>query len=111
MKALDTNVLARFLRDDDPIQSKRSAHFIERAVRQHKPLYVNHVVLCELVWILSSVYEHHKDQIISMIEAVLLTGQFELEDKTSIELALEDYKTSSADFADCLIGRRNQASG
>ena len=106
MKALDTNILARYLREDDPIQSKRAAHFIQRAVRQNEPLYLNHVVLCELVWILSAVYEHRKDEITGMIDAVLLTGQFRLEDKPSVESALEDYKNSKADFSDCLkIGR------
>ncbi len=111
MKALDTNILARYLRDDDPVQSKKAAHFIQRAVRQDEPLYLNHVVLCELVWILSAVYEHRKEDIIKMLETVLLTGQFELEDKSSIESALEDYKKSKADFSDCLIGRRNRAFG
>ena len=109
MKALDTNILARYLRDDDPVQSKRAAHFIQRAARQNEPLFVNHVVLCELVWILSSVYEHSKEEIVNMIEAVLLTGQLQFEDKSSIELAFEDYKKSKADFSDCLIGRRNRA--
>jgi predicted nucleic-acid-binding protein len=108
VKALDTNILARFLRDDDPAQSKRAAHFIQRAVRQNEPLFLNHVVLCELVWILSSVYEHRKEDIIRTIEAILLTGQFHLEDKASVESALEDYKKSKADFSDCLIGRRNR---
>jgi predicted nucleic-acid-binding protein len=111
VKALDTNILARYLRDDDPGKSKRAAHFIQRAVRQNQPLYVNHVVLCGLVWILTAVYEHQKEEIIKMIEAVLLTGQFQLEDKSSIESALDDYKESKADFSDCLIGRRNRASG
>ena len=111
MKALDTNILARYLRDDDPLQSRRAAHFIQRAVRQSEPLYLNHVVLCELVWILTSVYEHTKEEIVKTIAAVLLTGDFELEDKPAVEAALEDYKKSKADFADCLIGRRNAGFG
>jgi predicted nucleic-acid-binding protein len=111
MKALDTNILARYLRDDDPIQSRRAAHFIQRAVRQNEPLYLNHVVLCELVWVLSAVYEHAKDEITAMISAVLLTGQFQLEDKSSVESALDDYKSSKAEFSDCLIGRRNCVAG
>lgn len=94
MKALDTNILARYLRDDDPVQSRRAAHFIQRAVRLGKPLYVNHVVLCELAWILTSVYEHSKDEIVDMMENILRTGHFELEDKPSIESALEDYSLS-----------------
>lgn len=107
MRALDTNILARYLRDDDPVQSKRAAHFIQRAVRLGEPLYLSHVVLCELAWILASIYEHSKEEIVDMMENVLRTGHFELEDKTSIEAALEDYKKNKADFADCLIGRRN----
>jgi predicted nucleic-acid-binding protein len=111
MKAVDTNILARYLRDDDPVQSRRAAHFIQRAIRQNEPLYLNHVVLCELVWILSAVYEHRKDEIIKIIEAVLLTGQFHIENKGSVEAALEDFKMSKADFPDCLIGHRNLAVG
>lgn len=111
MKALDTNILARYLRDDDPVQSRRAVHFIQQAIRQGEPLYLNHVVLCELTWILVSVYEHGRDEITRTIEAILLTGQFHLEDKSLVEHALEDYKNTKADFADCLIGRRNAAAG
>jgi predicted nucleic-acid-binding protein len=111
VKALDTNILARYLRDDDPVQSRRAVHFIQRAVRQGEPLYLNHVVLCELAWILTSVYEHSKEEIAGMMENILLTGHFELEDKPTIESALEDYKKSKADFADCLIGWRNVRRG
>jgi predicted nucleic-acid-binding protein len=111
VKAVDTNILARYLRDDDPVQSKRAAHFIQRAVRQNEPLFVNHVVLCELAWILLSVYEHTKEEIIQTIELVLLTGQFELENKSAIEAALADYRRTKADFSDCLIGRRNREFG
>ena len=31
--------------------------------------------------------------------------------KATVESALEDYKKSNADFADCLIGRGNRALG
>jgi predicted nucleic-acid-binding protein len=107
VKALDTNILARYLRDDDPAQSKRAAHFIQRAVNLGEPLYLSHIVLCELAWILISVYEHSKEDFVHTLEMILRIGHFELEDKSSIELALDDYKNSKADFADCLIGRRN----
>jgi predicted nucleic-acid-binding protein len=111
VKALDTHILARYLRDDDPVQSRRSAQYIQNAIRGGEPLYVNHVVLCELVWILNSVYAHPKKDIVRTIDAILLTGRFRFEDKSSVEAALEDYKNSRADFPDCLIGRRNRAQG
>jgi predicted nucleic-acid-binding protein len=111
MKALDTNILARYLRDDDPAQSKRAAQFVQAAVRSGELLFIDHVVLCELVWILTAVYEHAKEDIATMIDTILHTGHFRLEDKPSIEAALEDYRRTKADFADCLIGRRNRAMG
>ncbi len=111
MKALDTNILARYLRDDDPLQSKRAAQFIQAAIRSGDLLYINHVVLCELAWILSAVYDHTKEDITTLFDTILHTGHFRLEDKPSIEAALEDYRNSKADFADCLIGRRNSALG
>jgi len=111
MKALDTNILARYLRDDDPVQSKRASQFIQAAVRSGELLYVNHVVLCELAWILSAVYDHPKEDIAAVLDTILYTGHFQLEDKPSIEAALADYLKSKADFADCLIGRRNRAMG
>ncbi len=111
MKALDTNVLLRYLRDDDPAQSKKAARLIQRAVQQGEPLFLNDVVLCELVWVLDSVYEHSRREILETMHSILLTAQFEFENRTSIEWALADYRDSKADFADCLIGRRNRTLG
>jgi len=111
MKAVDTNVLARYLRDDDPGQSRKAARLIQRAINSGERLFVDHVILCELAWILDSVYEHTKAEIIQMIEMILHTHQIRLEDQTSVELALQDYRKSKAGFPDCLIGRRNAALG
>jgi predicted nucleic-acid-binding protein len=111
MRAIDTNVLARYIRDDDPRQSGRAARIMQQTANRGEPLFVNHVVLCELAWILDSVYEHTKDEIATMIETVLHTAQIQLEDPASVEAALEDYRKSRAGFADCLIGRRNLALG
>lgn len=111
MKALDTNILARYLRDDDPVQSKRAVQFIQAAVRSGELLFVNHVVLCELAWILTAVYDHPKEDVSTLLDTILHTSHFRLEDKPSVETALEDYRKSKADFADCLIGRRNRAMG
>src|SRR5262245_49275393 len=111
MKGIDTNVLARYLRDDDPEQSKRAARLIQRATNLGERLFVNYVVLCELAWILDSVYEHTKEEITAMVETILHTVQIELEDQPSVEAALADYKKGKADFADCLIGRRNAGLG
>ena len=107
MKALDTNILARYLRDDDPSQSAKAARLMQRAISQREPLFINHVVLCELTWVLTSVYGHPKDSIVDMVDTLLAAEYLHFEDRDSVQSALEDYKHSKADFADCLIGRRN----
>ena len=111
MKGIDTNVLARYLRDDDPEQSRTAARLVQRARNSGEPLFINHVVLCELVWILDSVYEHTKEEIATMIESILHTAQIRIEDAASVQAALDDCRKSKAGFADCLIGRRNIALG
>ena len=111
MKGLDTNILARYLRDDDAVQSARAARLMQRAITEKQPLFINNVVLCELTWILTSVYDHTKDEIIKVIDSILAAEYLELEDRETVRSAFEDYKRSKVDFADCLIGTQNLAHG
>ena len=56
MIGLDTNILARYLAQDDPKQSPRATKLIERAIAADEPLFINHIVLCELAWVLTRAY-------------------------------------------------------
>jgi predicted nucleic-acid-binding protein len=107
MTGLDTNVLVRYLVGDDPIQASRARRAIERGER----FLVDGVVLCELVWVLESGYGFSRADIAGVLERILATAQFEIESKDLALTALDDFRRSGADFADCLIGRRNQATG
>ena len=111
MKALDTNVLVRFLTQDDPLQSRRANQYIEEVVARGESCLINLVVLCEMVWVLESAYRHPKTAILDLLGRVLSTSEFEIENKEVVWAALEDFKNSRADFSDCLIGRLNQRLG
>lgn len=111
MIGLDTNVLVRFLIQDDPLQAQKATHFIEKAAQNENDLYLGNIVCCELVWVLESVYEMEKSAVIECLEKILATTQFMIENKDQIYLAIQDFKTSKADFSDCLIGRLNQFGG
>ena len=111
MKALDTNVLVRYLVQDEPDQSLRAARFIEHATSGGERLLIDVIVLCELAWVLESAYRYPKANLAEALEAILLTAQFEVEAKDNAWQALADYRHSRADFADCLIGRLNQSHG
>jgi predicted nucleic-acid-binding protein len=53
---LDTNVLVRYLVEDDGEQGARAAAFIEGVAARDERLFVSDVVVCELVWVLESAY-------------------------------------------------------
>ena len=111
MIGLDTNVLVRYLVQDDPAQARKATQFIDKALQEHELLFLNCIVLCELVWVLESAYGYSKLTIIDVLDKILTTAQFEIEQKDEVRKALDDFKRRNTDFADCLIGRKNLNSG
>ncbi|MEW6756033.1 MAG: type II toxin-antitoxin system VapC family toxin [Candidatus Latescibacterota bacterium] len=109
MTGIDTNVLVRYLTQDDPDQAARVNALMSETEARDERLFANDVVLCELVWVLESAYQFDKADIAGAVDRLLATRQLEFEDKDLLRLALDDYRASSADFSDCLIGRRNAA--
>lgn len=111
MNGLDTNVLVRFLVKDDVRQAKIAADAIKNTITSGGRCFINHIVLCELVWVLESAYEYPKKEIAATLEKILMTRQFEIESKDLLHHALKDYSSGRGDLADYLIGRINQAEG
>lgn len=111
MIGLDTNLLVRYLTQDDAGQSKQAARIIDAAIEAGEDLYLNHIVVCELTWVLSRAYGYAKDELLGVLEKILAAGQFAFEDKDALWRALEAFRRSSADFADCLIGVKNSTAG
>ena len=111
MIGLDTNLLVRYLTQDDATQSKQAARIIDAAIAADEDLYLNHIVVCELTWVLSRAYGYAKDELLGVLEKILAAGQFAFEDKDSLWRALEAFRSSRADFADGLIGVKNSTAG
>lgn len=108
MTGLDTNVLVRYLTQDDPRQSRAATACIEKTARTGQRCYINAVVLCELVWVLQGAYGYDKREIVRVLEKMLSTVEFSIEDRDLSRRALDDYRSGSGDFADYLIGGRNR---
>lgn len=111
MTGLDTNVWVRYFVQDDPEQARKATQIIESPRDEEETLYINHIVLCETVWVLSYGYKYAKSDLIMLIEQLLLTQQIEIEDIDLVRRAFRDYQRTSADFADCLIGVKNKEAG
>ena len=111
MIGLDTNILVRYLTQDDSAQFAKAAAFIDAASERDEQFLVNAAVLCELVWVLATVYDYSREEIAQALEQIFTTAQFEIERLDEARQALGDFRSSKADFSDALIGRINRSLG
>ncbi|MBI5379826.1 MAG: type II toxin-antitoxin system VapC family toxin [Nitrospirae bacterium] len=111
MKGIDTNVLVRYLVKDDSAQSNKASRFIARECSRESPCLINRIVLCDLVWVLESAYGYPKETIAAVLEQILRTSQFQIEDLPAAWIALREYRKGRAGFADCFLGVVNRRLG
>jgi len=111
MIGLDTNVLVRYIVQDDPRQAAVAVRLIEGRCTARSPGYVSVPVLVELVWVLTSAYRHGKAVVVKVMRQILRTAEFTVEDRDTVLAALREFESGAADFADYLIAHRNHARG
>lgn len=111
MIGLDTNVLVRYLVQDDPVQSELAARLIEERCTKQSPGRISLVVLCELVWVLLGAYRYPKKSVTDVIGQLLATTELEVENEEVARLSLDAYRNGAADFADYVIGCSNKKAG
>jgi len=102
MASLDTNVLVRYLVQEDEPQFFLAKKLIRAAVRTGETLYIPITVMLELEWVLRSNYKHSKVQVTSTLSALLSSYELSFESETAVEIALALYVKGTADFADCM---------
>ena len=110
MIGLDTNVIVRYIMQDDARQSRLASTLIEELTADD-PGFVPLVAVIELVWVLSSSFELARAQIISALEILLQIREIQIERAEVVWRALRMYQGSSADFADCMVERSAAAAG
>ena len=110
MIGLDTNVLVRYLAQDDPKQSPKATRLIE-ALTVDAPGYISLVSVVELVWVLTDCYASTKSELCEVLETLLRTKGLVVAHADTVWKALRLFKESKADFADCLIERSGSEAG
>ena len=103
MIALDTNVLVRYVVEDDERQSAQAAALIDRAIASDESLFVSDVVVCELVWVLSVAYKFDRDAIAGLLRDVFRARHLQFAATDQLVRALDAYATGKGDFADYLV--------
>ncbi|MDP1612076.1 MAG: type II toxin-antitoxin system VapC family toxin [Sulfuritalea sp.] len=104
MIGLDTNVLVRYVAQDDPKQSPMANRLIESLTVDARG-YVSVVSIVELVWVLTDCYALTKAELCDVLGALLRTKEIVVAHAGTVWQALRLFKDGKADFADCLIER------
>jgi predicted nucleic-acid-binding protein len=102
---LDTNVLVRYLTQDEPKQAKVATRLIEETLSPSLPGFVSQISLVELVWVLESGYRCDRQEVASILERLLRSKSLVIERGDIVWQALRTFAAGSADIADCMIER------
>jgi predicted nucleic-acid-binding protein len=108
---IDTNVLVRYLTQDDPKQSAVATRFIEGRLSTENPGFVSTITLCEIAWVLAESYAADRKRIREIVEGLLATKQLVIERSELVWKALRAWEGVPADFSDALIGQLAIAHG
>lgn len=109
MLGLDTNVLIRILIDDDtaPKQCRAARQLVAEAGK----VYVPQAVQIETVWVLSRLYGLNRASIEGTLGAIGKHPAINLQRADIFKAALDHFRSSTADFADCVILLESESAG
>ena len=111
MIGLDTNVLVRFIVQDDPVQSQEATHLIEKRLTSENKGFVSSIVLCEILWVLKRAYRQPKEQLLAVVKSMLEADVIEVENRDCAWRAYYDFDEGPADFSDYFIAQINKVRG
>jgi predicted nucleic-acid-binding protein len=100
---LDTNVVIRYLAQDDARQSAAATRLMERTLTAERPGFLTVVTICEIAWVLAECYGADRERIHAVIRGLLETKQIVVESAELVWKAVRAWKGSAADFSDALI--------
>ena len=104
MIGLDTNVVVRYITQDDARQAAIANRLFEKTLSPDDPGFVSIVTLCEIAWVLADCYGVDDDRIRAVMEGLLGSKQLQVESSELVWKALRAWQGSGADFADVMIG-------
>ena len=104
MIGLDTNVLLRYLAQDDPTHSPRATEIVERSLTVQEPGFVSLVSILEVIWVLKSLFKRSRNEIANDIEMLLAADTLEVQNEQEVYTAVVSLRNGIGTFEDALIG-------
>jgi len=111
MIGLDTNILIRYLTQDDPVQSAKATEIFERRLTRRNSGFVSVVAMVETVWVLDRAYGLTAQEIATAIERLLQVEVLTIENEQEVFTAMIALKQGRGSFADALIAELGALAG
>jgi predicted nucleic-acid-binding protein len=111
MKGIDTNILVRYLTQDDPVQSPKATEIIERQLTREDPGFISLITMAETVWVLGSVYELPDREIADTVARMLQADSLAVQNEQQVFTAMVALRRGWGAFADALIGALGERAG
>jgi predicted nucleic-acid-binding protein len=111
MIGLATNILVRYLAQDDPVQSPQATDIIEGRLAEENPGFISVVAMVETAWVLDRAYGLADREIAAAIERILQADVLVVEDEQEVFTAMIALKEGRGSFADALIGALGARAG
>jgi predicted nucleic-acid-binding protein len=111
MKGIDTNILIRFLIGDDELQAKKVYNIFKKAESEKNELFVPLLVILELIWVLESVYEIHRTEILESISELTLMPILKFEHQSTLQQFTHSAQGNRYDLSDLLIAHSAKTQG
>jgi len=103
MKAIDTNILIRFITKDDEKQANRIYQLFKQAEETQEKLFVPLLVVLELIWVLESIYEIPNEEILDSLADLLLMPILQFESEAVMQSFINSAQNTKFDLSDILI--------
>ena len=111
MIGLDTNILVRYLVQDDPVQSRIAREIMESRITEETPGFISVVAMVETVWVLDRAYDFAENEIATALERILQADTLVVESEQEVFRAIVALKDRAGSFADALIGELGTKAG
>jgi predicted nucleic-acid-binding protein len=108
---LDTNIVVRYLAQDDPVQSARATQIFERRLTEEEPGFVSLVTMAETVWVLDKAYGLTPEEIARAVERMLQADTLAVQNEQEVFTAMIALKSGQGSFADVLVGALGKWAG
>jgi predicted nucleic-acid-binding protein len=111
MKAIDTNILIRFLTGDDELQAQKVYSIFKNAESEKKTLFVPLLVILESIWVLESVYDVSRTEILESISELLLMPVLKFDQHSAVQQLVYSAQGNKYDLSDLLIAQSAKING